>query len=206
MKKILLILSVFFTIFTLTGCTSKVVDVEPLNTKLHHIDEICIEKNDKVIVEDFLPFVRDEFKKHEINSKVYDKQVPKSCLYSLEYSANHHWDIVMYFKAALLKIRHENTVIASARYETENGLDFGKCDSMEEKFTPILDELLKGHTAPSDKEKLARKTKKETVDNPSVKNEINIEDKLIKIKEMYENSLITEEEYTAKRKQLLNNL
>jgi hypothetical protein len=197
-------IGVILGIVILTGCTSKTVDIEPLDTKTHHISEICIEKNPKVIVEDFLPYVRDEFQKHGINSKVYDSSAPKSCLYSLEYSANHHWDVVMYFKAAQLKIRHDNNVIASVRYESENGLNFGKFNSMEKKFTPIIDELLKGHTAPSDEEKLARQANKEAMDNPTVKIEETIEDKLVAIKKMQEDGLITEEEYAIKRQQLLS--
>ena len=160
MKKIITASMAFLAMLILTGCTSKVVDTKPLDKKvyiksldttIYHIDEICIQQNNKVIVKDFLPYVRNELKKHEINSKVYNDDISNNCLYSLDYSADESWDIVMYFKSAEMKIR---TVIASVRFKTEDGPFFSKYSSMEEKFTPILDELLKGHTAPNREEEI----------------------------------------------------
>ncbi len=200
MKKTILALVSTIALFVFSGCTSKISKVNALDTEVHHIDNMCIEKNKKVIVSEFLPFVIKELKKHNINSTVYNEVVPNSCLYNLKYSANHHWDIVMYFKAASLEIYKKNSIIASALYETQNGLDMSKFHSMETKFTPIMDELLKGHTAPTEKELSARKV---NIELDHVTLETTLEDKLSKIKKMNDNGLITDNEYTIKKQQLL---
>ena len=192
MKKQLCILSLIILGFIFSGCTSKVINVEPLDTKVHHIDEICIERNQKVIVTEFLPFVIKEFKKYNIKSKVYNAEVPDLCIYNLQYSANQQWDMAIYFRFASLQIYKENNLIASALYETQNGLDLSKFNSMETKLTPVIDELLKGHTTLTKEEIIARNIKE-----PKNKN-ISLEDKLSKIKSMHMNGKITSKEYAKK--------
>ena len=195
MKIIFMFLSIIVLFFS--GCTSKVSNVVPLNTDVHHIYEICIEKNNQVIVHDFLPFVIEQFKKHNIKSKIYNESIPDSCFYSLNYSANKHWDMVMYFRAASLDIYNKGKLVASVKYETQNGLDMSKFDSMEKKFTPIIEELLRGHTPPS-VDIITIKTNEENTNKDT-----NFEHKLTSLKKMNDNGLISNEEYTIKRKQLL---
>lgn len=202
MKKIILVFTLIIVMFFFSGCISKVTRIEPLDTKIYHIDEICIEKNDRVIVDDFLPFLIKEFKKYGIKSKIYSEKIPNSCYYELQYSAHKKWDMKTYFGSASLEIYHKNKLISSVKYESQKGFDLTKYEGLEKKFTPIISKLLKGHTPPSKEEMIARK-EEYALEKAPVSQQSTLEYKLAEIKKMNENGTITNGEYASKREQLL---
>ena len=126
----------------LTGCVGKTVKVESLDTKTYHIDNICIVQNDKVIVLDFIPIIRKGFKRHGISSKVYYEDVPKTCEYVFTYRATQAWDLKVFLESARLYINKDNTVIASASYDSGGGLQTSKFGTHESKLDPVIDKLL----------------------------------------------------------------
>ncbi len=142
MKAIILFFGVISVAIITSGCTTKSVRVNPLSTNAHHIKMICIQKNDKVIVDEFLPIVQNAFRRHNINTKVYSGSVPASCKYKLSYVANGRWDMYLYLKSASMEIIHNNEIIASVAYSGPTGLNMSKFHSSESKIYPLVDALL----------------------------------------------------------------
>jgi len=197
MIKIVCTLVMLIVGFSMSGCTSRSLKIEPLDTKVHQIDVICIEENKKVFDKTLLPAMISAFKQHHIKSKVYN-EVPISCLYKLEYTAKSNWDMSTYLQSASIQLYNkDNTVIASVLYRSPDALNLSKYKSTEEKIYPVIDELLKGHTPPSKAQIEARNKTKE---------EKSFESKLKKIKELHKKGLITDEEYSKKRQSLIDNI
>ncbi|MEZ9944856.1 hypothetical protein BCS96_04340 [Vibrio breoganii] len=124
----------------LSGCTS--ITVEPISST-YSLENICIERNSKVIVEDFLSVVQNRFNYHGINTKVVDF-IPASCKYKMTYTALRSWDIVPYLSHAELRIFEGNQQIAYGEYHLtgKGGLDMSKFDGVEEKMNPVIDKML----------------------------------------------------------------
>lgn len=82
-----------------SACTSIRVDrVQP--DVLRDMRRVCIERNPRVIVRDFLPVVQDGFRRHGIESAAYDPPLPSDCQFVLNYTARQSWDLVNYLKYA----------------------------------------------------------------------------------------------------------
>lgn len=136
-KSLSLILPLF-----LVGCTT--VNVASID-KSYKISHVCIEKNPKVIVDEFLPVVRDEFSNHGITTEVYEGNVvPKKCTYHMTYTAFQTWDIAMYMHHAELKLFKGTTRIGDAEYHLNGKGGFAptKWASTKEKMKPVIDKLL----------------------------------------------------------------
>lgn len=136
MKLILLILPVF-----LIGCSS--IKVEPVSST-HKMSRICIKKNPKVIVHGLLPIIESRFKEHGIDSLVYKKKKPKSCVYNLTYTALQAWDFTLFLTHAELHLYKRGEKIGYGEYHLTGGggFDFGKWNSVETKMKPVIDKLL----------------------------------------------------------------
>jgi hypothetical protein len=185
MKKKLLI---FINILLITGCTTKSITVHPIDSNKYHITEVCIERNNKVILKEFLPILVEALKFNNVKSKIYNGKVPNSCQYELKYVAYSRWDLYLYLKDAIIEIYTNKELIASAIFKGASGLNPAKRESTELKIKPVITKLLKGNTALKGKHI-----------HPDM-----LKDKLIEIKSLYEDGLITDKEYNLKRKQILN--
>ncbi len=146
MKSIFFFFGVISVAIITSGCTIKSVRVNPLNTNAHHIKMICIQKNDKVVVDEFLPIVQSAFRRHNINTKVYSGSVPASCKYKLSYVAHGKWDLYLYLSSASMEIIQNNEIIASVVYNGPTGLNPLKRTSSESKINPLVDALLAKQT------------------------------------------------------------
>lgn len=100
--------------------------------------------NPKVIVEDFLPVIRNGFNHHGIRTKVVAKPAPKECEYVLTYTAFKTWDMAMYLHHAELTLEKDGKIIGSAVYHLtgQGGLSPMKHQSTKTKMNPVIDELL----------------------------------------------------------------
>jgi hypothetical protein len=125
----------------LLGCTS--IEVRPVTAGLN-IGEVCIEENTAVIVDDFLPVVRDGFDRHGIATKVYPKPVPRECEYVLTYTAFKTWDMATYLHRAELRLERNGRMVGTATYHLrgKGGLSLTKWASTKEKMDPVIDEML----------------------------------------------------------------
>ncbi len=128
--------------FFLAGCTTmNVVSID----KNYSISHVCIEKNPKVIVSDFLEIVRDEFSEHKISTEVYESnKIPKNCTYHMTYTAFQTWDVVMYMHHAELRLFKGNQKIGDAEFHLNGKGGFAptKYNSTKAKMKPVIDKLL----------------------------------------------------------------
>ncbi len=130
------------SIFTIASCTS--IQVEPLDPSMS-ISKVCIEKNPKVIVPQFLEILRSGFERHNIATKVYSGNLPETCKAILSYTALRSWDFSTYLSHAELWLRdHRGEQIGYAKYHLNAGGGFSltKWSSAESKMNPVIDELL----------------------------------------------------------------
>ena len=131
---------VLATVVFTSACT--VVRVSAVDPRDRPTKPVCIEKNSKVIVEDFLPVVEDSFRRHGIQTAVYDPPVPAQCQYVLTYTARQSWDMVRFMKYAELRLRDGERTIGTATYRHRGGFGLNKWASNESKMTPVIDRLL----------------------------------------------------------------
>ncbi|SHM36458.1 Sbal_3080 family lipoprotein [Vreelandella subglaciescola] len=124
------------------GCTS--IQVQPLDASTT-LENVCIEKNEKVIVPNFLNVVRQGFTRHGIITKVYESDLPANCEFMLTYTALRSWDFATYLSHAELWLHTKNSrQVAYAEYHLNGGggLALNKWASTESKMNPVLDKLL----------------------------------------------------------------
>jgi hypothetical protein len=125
-----------------SACT--VVHVSPLDPRDRPTKPVCIERNAKVVVEGFLPAVEEGFRRHGIQTVVYDPPVPSKCQYVLTYTARQSWDIVRFMRYAELRLRDGEKTIGTATYRHRGGFGLNKWASTESKMQRLIDQLLAG--------------------------------------------------------------
>jgi hypothetical protein len=129
------------SITLLSACSSVRVDRVPPDV-LQDMHRVCIERNSKVIVSDFLPVVQDGFRRHGIETAVYDPPIPVDCQFVLTYTARQGWDLVNYLKYAELILRDRERTVGSAEYRHRGGFASSKFANTYTKISPVVDELL----------------------------------------------------------------
>jgi hypothetical protein len=137
MKKFIV---VCIAVCMLSACTS--VTVLAVDSAKHPIDTVCIERNDAVVVDDFLAVVEQGFIRHGLETAVYDGNLPESCEYSLWYTAERGWDIAPYLDFVELRLKQRGKTIGTATYRHSGGFGFNKWNSTKSKMNPVIDKLL----------------------------------------------------------------
>lgn len=128
--------------FLIAGCTS--VDVRPVDPKMHDMSFVCIQRNPKVMVSDFLDVLEEGFARHRVEARVFDGKLPKYCEYRLGYTARRSWDIVPYLSYAELLLVKQKQIIGRATYKHIGGsLSWAptKWFGTRTKMDPVIDEL-----------------------------------------------------------------
>lgn len=128
----------------LAGCTS--VSVKTLDPAKYPVKLVCIQKNREVQIREFLGVVEDGFRRHGIETEVFDSDPPLRCEYVLTYVAVRGWDFVTYMKHAELRLKQGNKIIGTAVYQSGSAT-FTKFTSVETKMIPLIDELLTGFSS-----------------------------------------------------------
>ncbi len=130
-------------VLALAACTN--VQVKPVDTSTA-MKHVCIHTNPAVIVSDFVPVMQDGFQRHGITADVYDRDLPESCRYVVDYTALRSWDFKPYLSHAEMRITEHGRLIASATYHLngKGGFDMGKWRGTKAKMDPVMDELLAG--------------------------------------------------------------
>lgn len=191
----------------LMACTS--IKVQELDPKLQ-ISHVCIQKNPKVIVEDFLPVVQRGFMKHGITTEVFEGAKPFYCDYYLTYTALKTWDVGMYMHHAEVSLFKNLEMVGYAEYHLngKGGLALNKWASVESKMMPVIDRLLKGYTPEKVKLFKSKQQKQKLVEEQtSEDNQIkagSTEEQLRKLRKWFEEGLISKEEYNAEKEKILN--
>jgi len=142
MVRVKLIIAILVVCY-LVGCTS--VNVRKVDSKKYPISNVCIIKNPKVLVNDFLSVVEKRFLEHDIEVDVYSENISQCCEYILKYTARRSWDISPYLAYAELELLKHNKIIGSAMYKHIGGsmsLALNKWASTSSKMTPVINDLL----------------------------------------------------------------
>jgi hypothetical protein len=189
----------------LGGCTA--VSVKPVAAE-QRIDHICIQENPRVQVADFVSVMQEGFKKHGISSQVVKGDAPAKCLFTSTYTARRSWDMAPYLSLAQIDIHRDGRPIASANYHLRagGGLSLTKWANTRSKILPVIDELLR-QLPPSSRvvdsvavlppAAEAKSQAAEQVSSELVR-------KLSELKDAHDAQLITDDEYNAKRKSLMD--
>jgi hypothetical protein len=130
-------------VLMLTGCTS--VNVRSVDQSAD-LQQVCIINNPQVIVDDFIPVLRDGFNRHNISTSVVNQTEAKSCDVTLTYTALRSWDFKPYLSHAELRLWRGGKQIGSADYHLngKGGFSLTKWGSTKTKMDPVLDQLLAG--------------------------------------------------------------
>jgi hypothetical protein len=139
------VLSVVIAAMLQVGCTS--VHVTPVDPSVF-LKHACIQDNPKVIVDDFVPVLRDGFSRHGISTEVYAGQPPEQCQVLVTYTARRSWDLAPYLSHAELRLENrEGLQLAYAEYHLrlKGGYSPMKWQGTRAKMEPVIDELLKAY-------------------------------------------------------------
>ena len=144
MQKIFLAL--LLTVAMLSGCGSHQISVIPLSADLE-INKICIENNPVVTIQEFLPVVQDAFILNGIPHEVFNgNTAPEDCSAVARYYALRSWDLKTYLRTAYVHIYINNNKVAGIDYYHPNNLNTDKYDSVKEKISPPMNEMLRAHS------------------------------------------------------------
>lgn len=121
------------SMLALTACTS--VKVKPVDRSVA-MNRVCIRTNPAVAVDDFVLVMQDGFQRHGIAAEVYDRDMPSSCEYVVDYTALRSWDFKPYLSHAEIRITEHGRLVASATYHLngKGGFDMGKWRGTKPKW------------------------------------------------------------------------
>lgn len=186
------------------GCTA--TRVKPISAD-NRIAHLCIQENPLVRVGDFVTTVRDGFESHGITTQLFSGQLPAGCEYSATYTARQSWDVVTYLSQAEIEILRDGRPIASVNYRLKGrgGFALSKYASTRSKILPLVDRLL-AQTERSDPS--ASSVDVTPAPSRAVRSVPSgeVSARLKALKDVYDQGLITQDEYDSKRKALLNEL
>lgn len=192
------------------ACTS--VAVKPLDQSLD-ISHVCIENNPEVLVVDFETVLVEGLDRQGISVAVFSKEQMEQCEYVLTYTARRKWDFKPFLAYAFLRLEKDGIQIAHAEYRHSGGFALNKWASTREKIDPVIDELLGSYEyVPNE----ARTTADPHADISTdvvtpvngtsevevVKSRDNYAE-LIKLDELRERGILTQAEFEAEKKKIL---
>ena len=142
-----------FAVVVLAGCSS-VPDKYPMGYNIRPVDdqnlldlvslhEVCIVRNSKVTISDFISVLQDGFSRHNIATSVVEPARAKSCEVTLTYAAMRGWDFKPYISHVELRLWRGGKQIGSADY-SNCCTSLSKWGTTKEKMDPIIDQLLSG--------------------------------------------------------------
>jgi len=185
-------------LFVLGGCTA--IKVNPVDSS-YKISHICIEKNKKVIVSDFVTVLEEGIKRHGMTSEIFSSLMPNYCHYRMSYVATRKWDLAPYLTDADINLYKGNEKIGTANYHLKGGggLDLSKWAGTRSKIAPVIDKLFANTKAgkPFDRASAIQNEKKETNDTE------NKASKLRSLHKLMIDGVITEEEFNIEKTKIL---
>ena len=136
-----------FAGFSLGALACTHVYVQPLRSSDELLTPICIERNPKVRVSDFLRVLEAGFLRHGIETRVVEAPAGEDCDSVVTYTALRSWDIVPYLNYAGVRVSRDGTTVATAAYSHGGGFGFNKWRGTRAKMNPVLDQLLENYDA-----------------------------------------------------------
>ena len=138
---------VCFGLVVLCGCNSYNVKSLPYDAELK---DVVVVDNPKVIVNDFVDVMTDEFNSRKIRiRRVPQSYTVKPNEYVLRYDARQSWDFSPYLSDATIRISKDEMTVAKGKYHHAGGSAsfdfFTKWRGTEWKMKELYDELLKNY-------------------------------------------------------------
>lgn len=182
-------------VITLSACTS--MSVQPVDPQLN-VQHVCIQDNPQVIIDGFVEYLQDDFKRHGISTEVIGTQRPRHCEYVLSYTARRSWDITAYMSTASISLTRNGRSVASVnwRLKGKGGMSLTKFKGTESKLDDIVDQLLAGYQAEPD-------SFVGNVEDDSVFS-ANVDAELQQLEALRERGIITDEEFEDEKRALLS--
>jgi hypothetical protein len=190
----------------LAGCSSgPPIEPVPAGEKINHI---CIQKNPRVMVDDFTIVMQEGFMKRGISSTLFDGDAPSACIYTATYTALRSWDIKMYLAEARIDIYRMGQPIASAPWRLtgrSRRYPYRMADTRT-KIGPVIEALLAQVSAPDPEAQKIAIASMNASSSSSSSSRSELTRKLSELKDAFDAQLISREEYDAKRKELIDQL
>lgn len=183
-----------------SGCSiTKTVD--PI--KPAQVTQVCVLDNKDILMDEYQPEVQRQIEAKRIPTKVYVGARPAECSHFLEYTANWQWDMAMYLTYAEFRVYDSKGMTGSAFYDARSG--GGRLDKFghtADKIRPLIDELFGAVTVGP---VLVPATPSSSSVSP-IEPGSDHESRLQKLQQLHEKGLITDEEYAAKRKEIVEGI
>jgi hypothetical protein len=110
--------------------------------KLAAIEELCIQRNDKVLMSEFEPTLARLIEARGIKTRFYSGARPDDCHHSATYIANWRWDMAMYLYFVRIEVFEDFKSVGLAEYDAAlGGMNMSKFGSTEEKLRPLIEQL-----------------------------------------------------------------
>jgi len=125
--------------FAVSACTinQNVAPVKPTA-----VSELCIQRNDKVLMDEFEPTLARLIEARGVKTRFYTGARPADCRHNATYIANWRWDLAMYLYYFRIEIFEDFKSVGLAEYDAAlGGANMGKFGSTEEKLKPLIDQL-----------------------------------------------------------------
>ncbi len=196
MRSMIAVALVATSVAVLAACSAN--RLGPINAS-EGIDHICIQKNPKVKVVDFIPALEEGFARHGVTSEVYEGLVPRHCRYAVKYTAVQKWNLQLNMTNAEIDIFRDGRAIASGKFMLKPFSPL-QMASTQKKLFPVIDELFVNVSQPVAVPRKAPERPNEPLASPA-----SIERELNALADAYTSGRITKEEYFARRKALTRN-
>lgn len=183
-----------------SGC-SITRTVDPI--KPAQVSQVCVLDNKDILMDEYQPEIQRQIEAKRIPTKVYVGARPAECSHYIEYTANWQWDMAMYLTYAEFRVYDSKGMTGSAFYDARRG--GGRLDKFghtADKIRPLIDELFGAVTVGPVLVPAAASSNPSSTLEPGSDHE----SRLQKLQQLHEKGLITEEEYAAKRQQIVEGI
>jgi len=128
------------TLAAIAGCTSTQVRPVEQRAEMQHV---CIRHNPRVLVDDFVPVLREGLTRHGVSSEEFSAEPPGHCEFILTYSALRSWDFSPYLSRAEIWIEREGRQVGYGEFHLrgKGGLSPYKWQGTRAKMDPVIDRL-----------------------------------------------------------------
>jgi hypothetical protein len=174
-------------------------------------NEVCIIENPQVR-EGFLPELQRALQSKNAQVRVLSAQATTTdCLIVTTYVARWKWDLAMYMSYAEINVFHNGQVAGKALYDATHGSgNMGKFIDAEPKIQELVSQLFPTNfpAATADGEivnstSAAIESPNQSVAGLGIMSERDLYDEILKLDDLRQRGLITDEEYETEKRELL---
>lgn len=127
-------------IILLSGCAIS-EHVEPVDQNMA-IQKVYILKNNKDLMDGFLPEMISQIKVLGFDSEAYTGERPEDAVHYITYDVNWSWDLATYLVYFDANLYEDGKIIGEVEYDARRGgANMGKFGHTAEKIRPLLKEL-----------------------------------------------------------------